>query len=206
MDTILAASLTPAAQYKLLSGTLIPRPIAWLTTESADHTVLNLAPFSFFTGVAKELPLVSVAILRRDGQPKDTAANLLATGETVIHLVNPPLAEAMNASAATLPPAESENQALALPLVASTIVKVPGLADAPARLEATVYQHVPIIHPSGAVMSDLFVLQLQAFHFAPGVYNAETVRIDPAALDPIARLAGPNYATLGPTFSLIRPK
>jgi len=206
MKTLAAASLSKQVQYKLLSGSIIPRPIAWMTTLSADQQTVNLAPFSFFTGLSNQLPLLSVAILRHNNQPKDTAANLLTNEEAVIHMVSRDLVVPMNQSAATLDATVSEVQTLDLPTVASDSVRVPGLVAAKIRLESTLYQYIPITGPDGEIMTDLFVLQVQTFHFADEVLDSEHLYVNVTALDPIARLSGPTYAPLGTSFKLARPR
>lgn len=173
----------------------------------AKHDCLiNLAPFSFTTGISNQLPLLSVAVLRDRGQAKDTAANLLARHEAVVHIVSADLTKAMNQTAARLAPDQSELSLIDLPLVASTDIQVPGLQAARVRFETKLYQYVPIRNADGDILTDLFILEVQRFHFADTVLDPTTLHIDPTALAPIARLAGPTYAELGRTFTLRRPK
>ncbi|MDN6334969.1 MAG: flavin reductase, partial [Lacticaseibacillus paracasei] len=87
MFNLAAADLSARDQYKLRAGSIIPRPIAWITTQNTTG-LINLAPFSFTTGISNQLPLLSVAVLRDRGQAKDTAANLLARHEAVVHIVS----------------------------------------------------------------------------------------------------------------------
>lgn len=126
MFNLAAADLSARDQYKLLAGSMIPRPIAWITTQNTTG-LINLAPFSFTTGISNQLPLLSVAVLRDRGQAKDTAANLLARHEAVVHIVSADLTKAMNQTAARLAPDQSELSLINLPLVASTDIQVPGL-------------------------------------------------------------------------------
>ena len=102
--------LNPYLAYKLLSGSVIPRPIAWMTTQSPDG-IVNAAPFSFFNVVSSQPPLVSISML---GQ-KDSVNNLLATKEAVIHFVSPVNVAAMNMTAASLPRQMSETDTFVLP-------------------------------------------------------------------------------------------
>ena len=200
-----AAELSARDQYKLLSGSIIPRPIAWMTTLTPDQQLVNLAPFSFFTGLSNQLPLLSVAILRRNG-PKDTAVNLLANEQAVVHIVSHDLVGAMNQSAATLAPDVSELNTLDLPTAASQQVAVPGLAQAKIRLETELYQYVPVTDEQGVIITDLFILKVLVFHFDDQVIDPEHLYINSTALDPLARLSGPTYAQLGDTFTLKRPR
>ena len=205
MINLSASELSPHEQYKLLSGSIIPRPIAWITTQNTAG-LINLAPFSFTTGISNQLPLLSVAILRERQAPKDTAANLLARHEAVVHMVSTDLTKAMNQTAARLAPDQSELTLIDLPLIPSTEIQVPGLQAARIRFETILYQYVPIRDAAGIIMTDLFILEISQFHFAETVLDLPTLHVNPTALAPIARLAGPNYAELGRTFTLRRPK
>ncbi|MBS4971406.1 flavin reductase family protein [Lacticaseibacillus rhamnosus] len=205
MINLSASELSPHEQYKLLSGSIIPRPIAWITTQNTAG-LINLAPFSFTTGISNQLPLLSVAILRERQAPKDTAANLLARHEAVVHMVSTDLTKAMNQTAARLAPDQSELTLIDLPLIPSTEIQVPGLQAARIRFETSLYQYVPIRDAAGIILTDLFILEIRQFHFAETVLDLPTLHVNPTALAPIARLAGPNYAELGRTFTLRRPK
>lgn len=205
MINLSASELSPHEQYKLLSGSIIPRPIAWITTQNTAG-LINIAPFSFTTGISNQLPLLSVAILRERQVPKDTAANLLARHEAVVHMVSTDLTKAMNQTAARLAPDQSELTLIDLPLIPSTEIQVPGLQAARIRFETSLYQYVPIRDAAGIIMTDLFILEIRQFHFAETVLDLPTLHVNPTALAPIARLAGPNYAELGRTFTLRRPK
>lgn len=205
MINLSASELSPHEQYKLLSGSIIPRPIAWITTQNTAG-LINLAPFSFTTGISNQLPLLSVAILRERQAPKDTAANLLARHEAVVHMVSTDLTKAMNQTASRLAPDQSELTLIDLPLIPSTEIQVPGLQAARIRFETSLYQYVPIRNAAGIIMTDLFILEIRQFHFAETVLDLPTLHVNPTALAPIARLAGPNYAELGRTFTLRRPK
>ena len=205
MINLSASELSPHEQYKLLSGSIIPRPIAWITTQNTAG-LINIAPFSFTTGISNQLPLLSVAILRERQVPKDTAANLLARHEAVVHMVSTDLTKAMNQTAARLAPDQSELTLIDLPLIPSTEIQVPGLQAARIRFETILYQYVPIRDAAGIIMTDLFFLEIRQFHFAETVLDLPTLHVNTTALAPIARLAGPNYAELGRTFTLRRPK
>ena len=205
MINLSASELSPHEQYKLLSGSIIPRPIAWITTQNTAG-LINIAPFSFTTGISNQLPLLSVAILRERQVPKATAANLLARHEAVVHMVSTDLTKAMNQTAARLAPDQSELTLIDLPLIPSTEIQVPGLQAARIRFETILYQYVPIRDAAGIIMTDLFILEIRQFHFAETVLDLPTLHVNTTALAPIARLAGPNYAELGRTFTLRRPK
>ncbi|AMV61959.1 Nitrilotriacetate monooxygenase component B [Pediococcus damnosus] len=207
MIAINSQDLSAKDAYKLISGTVIPRPIAWITTYNRKKDVVNLAPFSFFSGVAGKAPLVSVSVLRKDnGQMKDTARNLLDTKEGVVHVVSEGLVHQMNQTAASLDADETELANTNLEIVASKFVAVPGLQVAKVRFEVQVYQYVPIKDEHGQIITDMFILKVVEMYFDETVLNQDNHYIDAKALKPVARLAGPQYANLGETYRIMRPK
>lgn len=198
--------LSKKQQYKFLSGSVIPRPIAWITTLTADGKTVNLAPFSFFSGVSNELPLLSIAILRQNGEMKDSARNLLATKEAVIHIVDESLIHAMNQTSRSLAPDQSEVELTNLTLEPSLSVQVPGISEAKIRFETTLHQYVPIKNLHDQVVTDLFILAVSDFHFSESVFDQKNDYILTEKLLPVARLAGNKYATLADEYTVKRPK
>ncbi|WP_413517738.1 flavin reductase family protein [Carnobacterium maltaromaticum] len=198
--------LSKKQQYKFLSGSIIPRPIAWITTLTADGKTVNLAPFSFFSGVSNELPLLSVAILRQNGEMKDSARNLLATKEAVIHIVDESLIHAMNQTSSSLAPDQSEVELTNLTLEPSLSVQVPGISEVKIRFETTLHQYVPIKNQHDQVVTDLFILAVSDFHFSESVFDQKNDYILTEKLLPVARLAGNKYATLADEYTVKRPK
>lgn len=197
--------LSKNQQYKFVSGSVVPRPIAWITTFAEDGDTVNVAPFSFFSAASNELPLLTVAILRKNGEPKDTAKNLLEHGEGVVHIVDSSTAEAMNETAAPLPPEKSELDRTNLTLTNSQSVSVPAIQEAKIRFEVTLHQHVPVLDDAGSTVSDLFLLRVREFYFDESVFDAEKQYILPDVLQPVARLSGNTYASIGELFKMIRP-
>ena len=188
-------SLDPEKMYRLLSGIVVPRPIAWITTQSIAG-VVNLAPFSCFTFVSNKPPLLGVNIGRKAGVRKDTAANLLATRECVVHIGNRGQLAQIHESADEFPPEVSEVDALGLAAVPSTAVRVPRLADAPIAMECRLDQVIPF----GDTGAEFFVAEVLCFHFRDGLLRDG--RVDTRALDPVCRIGGPNYASLGEIVTL----
>ncbi len=129
--------LTPKVAYKFLTGSITPRPIAWVTTQNAAGETVNAAPFSFFNVVASAIPLVTISVVRTNCKPKDTAQNILATKELVIHLVDETMVADMNQTAANLPAQSSEIDVFNIETVASQTVAVPGIKAAPIRMESS---------------------------------------------------------------------
>lgn len=197
--------LSTKNQYKLMSGTLIPRPIAWVTSAN-EAGLINLAPFSFFSVVSDKLPLMSISINRRkDGVMKHTAANIIKTKQAVVQLPTRELMELVNQSAASFGSDESEVSELGLETVTSNLVSVPGVAGVKARFEVVLNQHVPIMD-DGEIISDLFILEVVYFHIEDDILDQDKMYIDAKKLNPVARLAGPEYANIGEKYKLIRPK
>jgi flavin reductase (DIM6/NTAB) family NADH-FMN oxidoreductase RutF len=130
---------TVADNYKLLTNLVIPRPIAWVTSQNADGLV-NLAPFSFFNAVGADPLYIIISVGLNDaGELKDTGKNILANGEFVVNLVTEELFDAMNISAADFPPDQSESDAARLHTAVSTHVRVPRVALAQASMECKLF-------------------------------------------------------------------
>ncbi|KIS02979.1 flavin reductase family protein [Paucilactobacillus wasatchensis] len=201
-----ASELSTKQQYKFISGSIIPRPIAWVTS-LADNGIVNLAPFSFFSGLSNQLPLLSLAILRnQDGTMKDTASNILNNGQAVVHTISESLAEQMNLTAASVDSDTSELNLTSLKTTPSVTVTPPSLVEPLIRFETNLFQYVPIEKNDGIIITDLLILQITDFFFNPSVFDQEKNYILNHKLNLIGRLAGNEYTLLGKTFSLTRPK
>ncbi|GKU77560.1 flavin reductase family protein [Paenibacillus sp. L3-i20] len=188
--------------YKLLIGSVIPRPIAFVSTLSEDG-VLNAAPFSFFNIVTADPPMIAVSVQRRNGEQKDTARNAISRGQFVAHIADEHYIEAINETAASLPPDVSEVQLAGLTAVASTNIEVPGIAEARIRMECVLEQALPLGGTDGSPSCDLLIGRVVQFHIDDALYN--NGRIDANGLQPVSRLAGNDYAKLGQQFTVIRP-
>lgn len=187
--------------YKLLIGTIIPRPIAFVTTQS-EGGIVNGAPFSYFNIVSSNPPMVSLAIQRPSGKLKDTARNIYSSREFVVHIVDDENVVKVNETAASLPATESEIELANLTLVQSENVTVPGVREAKVRMECRLVQSIPF--GGDGPGSDLFIGEVVRFHVDEAIY--EDGRIDPRGLNAVSRLAGANYAEIGDIFSIERPK
>lgn len=200
-----AEQLSKKQQYKFVSGSVIPRPIAWVTSLSKDGSVVNAAPFSFFSAASNELPLLTVAILRKDGAIKDTARNIIDQKEAVIHIVDQSVVEEMNQTSAPLSPDESEIDQTGLTIVDSVTVKVPSIVEAKIRFEGVLHQYVPIKNEHEEIVTDFFFIRVTDFFFDEKVFDQEKEYILNDQLNPVARLAGNQYATLNEEFTIVRP-
>jgi flavin reductase (DIM6/NTAB) family NADH-FMN oxidoreductase RutF len=178
------ASLAPGLPYKLLTATIVPRPIAWITTLDADGTV-NAAPFSFFNAVSGAPPVVVIGVGdRTPGDPKDTGKNIAARGEFVVNLVDSDLAGAMNVTAIDFPYGVSEMEQAQLATAPSVHVKTPRIAQSPVSLECTLHSLIPIGDERSVVLGNVV-----AFHIRDEfVLDAARCHIDTPKLDLIGRM------------------
>lgn len=199
--------LTTKQNYKFLTGSIIPRPIAWITTVNSETKIINAAPFSYFNVVAKNIPLISLSINRHpDGRMKDTAINLFNSKEGVVHLVNDEVLNEMNATAASLPPDIGELTESSLTLVDSHTIQTPGIQEAPVRMEATVHQYLEIKDHEKKTISDLFILEVHDYYFSEDIFDNENEYILPEKFSPIARLAGNSYSHIDNIVDIERPQ
>lgn len=187
---------TERDNYKLLVGSIIPRPVAFVTTLSQDG-VLNGAPFSYFNIVSSNPPMISLSIQHSGGLPKDTARNILDQKEFVVHIVDRDNVEQVNITAASLPPDQSEISVAGLTPVDSRIISVPGVKEAKIRMEC-VLEHA-VKFPG----FELLIGRVVQFHIEDEIYDQG--RIDPLKLAAVSRLAGNNYAGVGEIFTIERP-
>jgi len=188
--------------YKLMIGSILPRPIAFVSTISADG-VHNLAPFSFFTGITSDPPTVCFSPTRRgtDGMPKDTLINIKANGEFVINIVTEDIAEPMNECATEFPPEIDEFTMTGLTPVPAQIVTPPLIKESPISFECKKMQIIEIGQPR-AGGGFLVIGEIVMFHVADHLLHHG--RIDTGQLRPIGRLAGAEYTRLGERFTLQR--
>jgi len=182
--------------------TIMPRPIAWASTISAEGKT-NLAPFSFFQGVCANPPtLMFCPVNNRQGGKKDTVRNIEAVPEFVINLVSHRLAEQMNACAALLPYGESEFEKFGIVSAPSDLVRPPRVAAAPVAFECRLDRIVNI--GEGPLAAHVIFGRILAAHISDDVLGADG-RPDTHKLDLVGRLGGDDYTTTRDTFSLERP-
>jgi flavin reductase (DIM6/NTAB) family NADH-FMN oxidoreductase RutF len=198
-----ASELPGRRAYRLLVDCVVPRPIAWVSTVSADGRA-NLAPFSFFQAVGAEPPAVLISIGKhRDGAYKDTLLNLRDTGTCAISVVVDELAEAMNVTAGEYPFGVDELARAGLTTAPCRHVAAPRVAESPVALECRLMQEVAIGPETGENAYVVAVLEVLAFHVDDALYDDG--RIDPRRLRPLGRLGGSAYSHPGEVFELERP-
>jgi flavin reductase (DIM6/NTAB) family NADH-FMN oxidoreductase RutF len=191
--------LDPRERYKLLCATIVPRPIALVTSVDSVGTV-NAAPFSFFNVFSEEPPLVVLGLQHKpDTSRKDTTRNIAETGVFVANLVDEALAEAMNVCAVDFPPGISEIDAAKLDLVAGTDIPVPHIAQAPFALECR-----RTVSLAFGPHRELLVGEVVRLHAREGLLDRERMRVETEAYHPVGRLFGDGYARQRDRFELKR--
>jgi len=189
--------------YQWMIRTILPRPIAWVSTIAADGRT-NLAPFSFFQGVCANPPtLMFVPVNNRDGTKKDTVRNIEEVPEFVVNVVSHKLAESMNLTSATLPYGESEFEKFGIAAAASEKVRPPRVAAAPAAFECRLDRIVNI--GEGPLAANVVFGRILVLHLRDDALGADG-RPDAAKLDLIGRMGGEDYATTRDVFAIRRPK
>lgn len=194
--------LTQKERYKLFIGTILPRPIAWVSSMSVDG-FLNAAPFSFFTVVATApMTLVFCPQIPATGRVKDTLRNVEATGQFVINVTNEETAQVMNLTATTLASNDSEFEWAGLTPAPSKTIAVPRIAEAPVSYECVLRQVVPVGDGSPGSGAAVFG-EVQCIHIREDLYDeGGYVKLD--ALKPIGRLAGAGYTRVTDLFFMER--
>ena len=184
-------------RYKLLTGLVIPRPIAWISTWS-ENSVANCAPYSFFNLVSVDPPLCAIGInTRSDGQLKDTLRNIRRTGEFVLNLVDEQMAKPMRISGHEFSSDVSEFEMAGLTPVAASRVKHPRIAQAAASFECVVNRLVAVSGTQEIVIGEIVHL-----HTRDGIVDPATLRISEDRYQPIGRLYGNRYCTTRERFDL----
>ncbi len=191
--------MEPRDAYRLFLSIVAPRPIAWVSTVSKDGR-LNLAPFSFYTGVSSKPLTALISVGARRGNLKDTLRNAQETGEFVINVVNEDLAPAMNLTSGEWPADIDEFAIAHLTPQPSVDVKPPRVAESPISLEAKVSQVVPVEGTS----STLIIGRILRIHLRNDLLRDNGL-VDPLLLRPITRLGGDEYGTVGRVFSMPHP-
>lgn len=189
--------------YKLMIGAIVPRPIAFVSSQDASG-VLNLAPFSYFTGCSTNPPVVCFCSAVRTGPrpQKDTLENIRATGEFVVNIVTEEIAAQMNATSAEVPPEVDEFQLSGLTPIASERIRVPRVAESPIQMECRLRQVIEISPLPGG--GNLVLGDVLLFHIREALLDHG--RIDPARLRAVGRMGGPTFVRTHDRFDMQRPK
>lgn len=197
---IAADTLTDAAAYKLLIGSIVPRPIAWVSTVARGGTG-NIAPISFFTAVSRRPPKISLTLQpRSDGRTrKDTLNNIVDTEEFVVNIATLIDSDAVHRSAQEFSPDEDEFDEIGLERVPSVSVKAPRIASAPISYECRLDRLIQSGENDNVVWGEIV-----QFHIRDDLYS-DSGRIDTAGMLPIGRLAA-EYTSVNNVFTTPLPE
>jgi flavin reductase (DIM6/NTAB) family NADH-FMN oxidoreductase RutF len=195
------AALSGAERYKLMAGCIVPRPIAWVSSLSADG-VGNVAPYSFFNMMGASPPLIVLGTMRQeDGRLKDTAANILEIREFVVHLVGEPMLAAMNTTCIDAPPEVDEAALAKLNMRASQLVAPLTIAGAPVAYECRLFDFLDAPPETVILIGEVVAMEIDDVFI-----DAERLRPDPYAMQLIGRVTGPgNYTRIKADLSAQRP-
>jgi len=196
------AKLPVREVYRILVASIVPRPIAFVTTVD-QNGVTNLAPFSFFNGVCSNPAYLCFSSARgRDGGKKDTLRNIEKTGEFVVNTAEESIAEQVNAASETLPYGTSEVEKVGLTTLPSTWVKPPRIAESAIHMECRLDRFIEIgkDEPGGAT---LIIGRVLGMHVADRVLADGEIQYD--KLKPVARLGRDEWLRGGEVFRLRRP-
>ncbi len=198
------ANLSSKEVYFTLIQTLVPRPIAWTLSENEDGG-LNLAPFSYFTAVCSDPPLLMISVGRKPtGEPKDTWVNIEQRADFVVMLPHMGRLEDMNESSATLPAGDSEVIRLGLETVPFEGSRIPRLADCRVAYACRRHQILEIGNgPQALIFGQVGALYVD--DAAVSTDDKGRVKVSAEVLDPVARLGAGEYASLGSVRRLPRP-
>ena len=188
--------------YKLLTGTIIPRPIGWISTVD-ENGINNLAPFSYFNMVSSDPPCIMFSTRRDNAKNKDTLNNVLQNNEFVVNLVTLDVVEQMNATSATVPSEIDEFELANLTPIDSVSVEPKRVKESLVHFECEKIHHYFIRDANENETACVIIGQIKIIHIDDAILS-ENNRINLDKYKPVARLAGPNYGTLGEIFSIKR--
>jgi flavin reductase (DIM6/NTAB) family NADH-FMN oxidoreductase RutF len=192
------ASLSADEAYKLLSSTVVPRPIAWLTTLN-EKGGINLAPFSFFNAVSSDPPMIAVSIEdRARNVEKDSLANIKRAGSFVSHVVTEALLESVVTSAIEFPSEISEVEVTGLHLVSSHHIAVPRLLEVPVSMECKLESFLRV-----GKAATLVIAEVVCFHVQGELYK--NGRVDSVKLQALGRMSGSDFVKTRDLVSLPTP-
>lgn len=183
-------------RYKLMASLIVPRPIALVTTLGPTG-VANAAPFSMFNMVGEDPPIVMISINRvHDGRLKDTAANILRSGEFVVHMSDEPMAQQMHACGEALPPEVSELERVGLTAVPALRVAPPRIREAPVAFECVLHEKLET--------ESRYVFIGRIVHLAArdGLVDTQAWRVNLRDYHPVARFGASFYTGCRERFSL----
>ena len=201
------ASDRPAVNnYRLLVSAITPRPVGFISTISKDG-IHNLAPYSYFNVVNSDPPLFALGTSHKAGEPKDTARNILETGEATINIISDWFIEAANHTSADAPEDVDEWDLSGLTKAPSSKVKPPHVAESAFSVEVKLLLHQVIESKAqkGRKAATVFILEGVNFHAREDVVNKDFSGLDLEKLKPVARFGGSTYGVTTNVFDIARP-
>jgi flavin reductase (DIM6/NTAB) family NADH-FMN oxidoreductase RutF len=183
-------------RYKLMASLIVPRPIALVTTLGPDG-VINAAPFSMFNMLGEDPPLIFISINRlHDGRIKDTAANILRSGEFVVHLTDEAMSAQMHACGAALPAHQSELDHAGLTALASRLVAPPRIAEAPVAFECVLHEKIE------TASRYIFLGRILGLTVRDGLVDTERWRVRLQDYHPVGRFGASYYVNTRERFAI----
>ncbi|EJL49050.1 conserved protein of DIM6/NTAB family [Rhizobium sp. CF122] len=193
--------LTERERYKLMIGTIIPRPIALVTTVD-EHGRINAAPFSFFNCLSADPPILALGVENNpDMSFKDTGHNIRMTEVFTVNIVSFAIAEAMHVCGSKYPRGVDELKEAGLTAMPGQKVASPWIAEAPAAFECRRHVTLELGKSRQIIMGEIVYA-----HYRDGVVDPDRLRVDPAEIDAIARLGGDTCSTIRDRFEMLTPK
>ncbi|MET0287734.1 MAG: flavin reductase family protein [Polyangiales bacterium] len=190
------AELSAYQRYKLMASLIVPRPIALVTTVSAEG-VVNAAPFSMFNMLGEDPPIVMISINRlKDGRLKDTAANILHNGEFVVHLADEAIASRMHHCGESFPPEIDEMEVVGFTSRASRTVRPPHIVEAPVAFECVLHEKLE------TESRYVFIGRIQWLHAREGLVDTTTWRVRLQDYFPVGRFGASFYVTTRDRFAI----
>lgn len=199
MKTLDPKELRPIDLYKILTGAIVPRPIAFVSTVN-NKGQTNAAPFSFFNGVCSNPPTLSISIARNpDGSKKDTLINIEETGQFVVNTCSESFVQEMVQCSADYPYGTSEIEQTGLTILPSVIVKAPRIKEAKVHFECKLYDKLEVGDGSPG-SATLIVGEVVLAHVADEVYDNGKIIFE--KLDSVSRLSGIKYGRVNETYEV----
>jgi flavin reductase (DIM6/NTAB) family NADH-FMN oxidoreductase RutF len=193
-------ALSARDKYKLLIGTVVPRPIALVTTIDTNGRI-NAAPFSFFNCLSADPPILALGVENHpDMRFKDTGLNIRLTEVFTVNIVSHAIAEAMHICSVSFPPEHDELKAAGLTAMPGKTVASPWIKEAPAAFECRRHVTLEIGKSRQIILGEILFA-----HYHSDVVDADRLHIDPAKLDAIARLGGNTCSTIRDRFEMTTP-
>jgi flavin reductase (DIM6/NTAB) family NADH-FMN oxidoreductase RutF len=192
--------LSPREKYKLMIGTVVPRPIALVTTVDLEGRV-NAAPFSFFNCLSADPPILALGVENHpDMRFKDTGLNIRLTEVFTVNIVSHAIAQAMHVCGVAFPPEQDELKAAGLTAMPGRTVASPWIREAPAAFECRRHVTLELGKSRQIILGEILFA-----HYHSDVVDAERLHIDPSRLDAIARLGGNTCSTIRDRFDMLTP-